>query len=155
MRGKQAPKRDLRPDHKFGNTSVTRFINYVMKDGKRTIAEKIVYECFEIIKEQTKKEGIEVFDGALKNVSPQIEVRSKRIGGGNYQVPVEVRSSRRESLAFRWILTATRAKKGKDMADKLAFELIEAFNNRGDAIKKKEDVYKMAQANRAFAHFVR
>ncbi len=155
MRGKQAPKRDLRPDHKFGNTSVTRFINYVMKDGKRTIAEKIVYECFDIIKEQTKKEGIEVFEGAMKNVSPQIEVRSKRIGGGNYQVPVEVRSSRRESLAFRWILIATRAKKGKDMSEKLAFELIEAFNNRGDAIKKKEDVYKMAQANRAFAHFVR
>ena len=91
----------------------------------------------------------------MKNVSPQIEVRSKRIGGGNYQVPVEVRSSRRESLAFRWILIATRAKKGKDMSEKLAFELIEAFNNRGDAIKKKEDVYKMAQANRAFAHFVR
>lgn len=155
MRGKQAPKRDLRPDHKFGNTSVTRLINYVMKDGKRTIAEKIVYECFDIIKENTKKEGFEIFDGALKNVAPQIEVRSKRIGGGNYQVPVEVRSSRRESLAFRWILTAARAKKGKDMSEKLAFELIEAFNNRGDAIKKKEDVYKMAQANRAFAHFVR
>lgn len=155
MRGKQAPKRDLRPDHKYNNTSVTRLINYVMKDGKRTVAEKIVYDCFEKIKETTKQEGVVVFDGAMKNVSPQIEVRSKRIGGGNYQVPVEVRSSRRESLAFRWILTAARAKKGKDMADKLAFELIEAFNNRGDAIKKKEDVYKMAQANRAFAHFVR
>ncbi len=155
MRGKQAPKRDLRPDDKFGNTSVTRFINYIMKDGKRTIAEKIVYECFDIIKETTKKEGIEIFDGAMKNISPQIEVRSKRIGGGNYQVPVEVRSGRRESLAFRWLLVAARAKKGKDMAERLAFELIEAFNNRGDAIKKKEDVYKMAQANRAFAHFVR
>lgn len=155
MRGKQAPKRDIRPDHKFGSSSVTRLISYIMKDGKRTIAEKIVYECLDIIKENTKKEGIEIFEGALKNVAPQIEVKSKRIGGGNYQVPIEVRSSRRESLAFRWILIAARAKKGKDMSERLAFELIEAFNNRGDAIKKKEDVYKMAQANRAFAHFVR
>jgi small subunit ribosomal protein S7 len=155
MRGKQAPKRDLQPDNKYNSVIVSRLINYIMKNGKKTVAEKIVYDCFEIIKETTKKEGLEIFEGAMKNVSPQIEVRSKRIGGGNYQVPVEVRSSRRDSLAFRWILAASRAKKGKDMADKLAFELIEAFNNRGDAVKKKEDVYKMAQANRAFAHFVR
>jgi len=155
MRGKQAPKRDLLPDPKYNNISVSRFINYIMKNGKKTVAEKIVYDCFESMEKTMKKDGLEIFEQAIKNVAPQIEVRSKRIGGGNYQVPVEVRSSRRESLAFRWILNAVNAKKGKKTALKLADELIEAYNNRGDAIKKKEDVYKMAQANRAFAHFVR
>lgn len=155
MRGKQAPKRDLLPDSKYNNVSVARLINYIMKNGKKTVAEKIVYECFDNIEKTIKKSGLEVFEQALKNVAPQIEVRSKRIGGGNYQVPVEVRSSRRESLAFRWILIATNSRKGKKMALKLSDELIEAYNNRGDAMKKKEDVYKMAQANRAFAHFTR
>lgn len=155
MRGKQAPKRNLLPDPKYNNVTVSRFINYIMKNGKKTVAEKIIYDCFDEIEKNIKKGGIEVFEQAVKNVAPQIEVRSKRIGGGNYQVPIEVRSSRRESLAFRWILAASRSKKGKKMASKLADELIEAYNNRGDAIKKKEDVYKMAQANRAFAHFVR
>ena len=155
MRGKQAPKRDLLPDPRYNNISVSRLINYIMQNGKKTVAEKIVYDCFDNIEKTMKKNGLEVFEQAIKNVAPQIEVRSKRIGGGNYQVPVEVRSSRRESLAFRWILNAVHAKKGKKTALKLSDELIEAYNNRGEAIKKKEDVYKMAQANRAFAHFVR
>ncbi|HOC96202.1 MAG TPA: 30S ribosomal protein S7 [bacterium] len=155
MRGKQAPKRNLLPDSRYNNITVSKFINYVMKNGKKTVAEKIVYDCFDEIEKNTKMKGLDVFEQAIKNVSPQVEVRSRRIGGGNYQIPVEVRSLRRESLAFRWILTAAKSKKGKKMSSKLADELVEAYNNRGDAIKKKDDVYKMAQANRAFAHFIK
>ena len=111
MRGKQAPKRNLLPDSRYNNITVSKFINYVMKNGKKTVAEKIVYDCFDEIEKNTKMKGLDVFEQAIKNVSPQVEVRSRRIGGGNYQIPVEVRSLRRESLAFRWILAAAKSKK--------------------------------------------
>jgi len=153
MRGKQAPKRRIQPDPKFNNELITKFVNYVMERGKKSVAQRIVYDAFEIISESTKRDPIEVFDQALKNVTPTVEVRSRRIGGANYQIPIEVRGERRYSLAFRWILGAARAKKGKSMKEKLAFEIMGAAKGEGDAIKKREDVYRMAEANRAFAHF--
>ncbi|MDO8490263.1 MAG: 30S ribosomal protein S7 [bacterium] len=155
MRGKQAPKRTIAPDPKFSNTVVTKFTNYVMKCGKKAIAEKIVYKAFDIIEEKTKLSPLEVFDNAIKNVTPLIEVRGRRIGGANYQIPIPVRGDRKYSLAFRWILIASRNKKGRPMHEKLAAELMAAANKEGDAVKKKNDVHKMAEANRAFAHFAR
>jgi small subunit ribosomal protein S7 len=155
MRGKQAQKRELKPDAKFGNVLVTKLINYVMKDGKKTIAEKIVYDAFEIISKETKQDPVQVFDQALKNAVPSVEVKSRRVGGANYQVPTPVRGDRRYALTYRWLLAAARAKKGKPMAQRLAAELIAASNNEGDTIKKKQDVQRMAEANRAFAHFAR
>ncbi|MFA5031262.1 MAG: 30S ribosomal protein S7 [Patescibacteria group bacterium] len=153
MRGKQAPKRDIQPDPKFNNEVIAKFVNYVMKRGKKSTAQRIVYDALEVISQSTKRDPIEVFDQALKNVIPNIEVRSRRIGGANYQIPVEVRGDRRHSLAFRWILEAARSKKGKSMKDKLASELMSAAKGEGDAIKKREDVHRMAESNRAFAHF--
>ncbi len=155
MRGKRATKRVIKPDTKYSNVHVAKFINYVMYDGKKSVARKVVYEAFDIIAEKTKKEPIEVFEAAIKNVGPALEVRSRRVGGANYQIPVPVRGDRRVTLAFRWILTAARSKSGRKMAERIADELIAASNNEGDAIKKKEDVQKMAEANRAFAHFAR
>lgn len=158
MRGKQAPKRKIAPDPKFGNVNVAKFINFIMYDGKKTIAQSVVYDCFQIIAkkaEKTEAETVDIFENALKNVAPSLEVKSKRVGGANYQVPMSVRGDRRNMLAFRWIITAARSKKGRPMAQKLADELIAAANNEGDAVKKKLDVQRMAEANRAFAHFAR
>ncbi|HCM67830.1 MAG: 30S ribosomal protein S7 [Candidatus Kerfeldbacteria bacterium RIFCSPLOWO2_01_FULL_48_11] len=155
MRGKQAPKRPLAPDWKFQSPVVTRLVNQIMKRGKKSIAEKIVYGAFDIILEKTKKDPMTVFEQALKNVSPMVEVKSRRIGGANYQIPVEVTSERKLALAFRWLIEAAKAKRGKSMKDKLALELMNAATGEGDAIKKREDVHRMAEANRAFAHFSR
>lgn len=155
MRGKRAPKREIAPDIKYSNVLVAKFINYVMHSGKKSIAQKVVYGAFDIIQEKTKKEPVEVFEEAVKNTGPTVETRSRRVGGANYQVPMPVSGERKNSLAFRWILGAARAKKGKPMAEKLAEELMLAIQNQGDAIKKKMDVARMAEANRAFAHFAR
>ncbi len=155
MRGKQAPKRLIQPDPTYQNTVVAKFINYVMREGKKSIAQKVVYRAFEHIAERTKQPPLEVFDAALKNVMPLLEVRGRRIGGANYQIPVPVRGDRKYSLSFRWILQAARTKKGKPMHEKLAAELMAAAQREGDAVKKKNDVHKMAEANRAFAHFAR
>ncbi len=155
MRGKQAPKRKLIPDPKYGNEQVAKLINYVMHDGKKTIAQHVVYEAFDVMREKTKQEPTNIYELALKNVMPSLEVKSRRVGGANYQVPMSVRGERRLILALRWILVATRGKKGRRMALKLADELIAASNNEGDAVKKKLDVQRMAEANRAFAHFAR
>lgn len=155
MRGKQAPKRKLIPDPKYGSEHVAKLINYVMHDGKKSVAQRVVYEAFEVIKEKTKQEPTDIFDQALKNVMPSLEVKSRRVGGANYQVPMSVRGERRLILALRWILLATRSKKGRRMALKLADELVAAANNEGDAVKKRQDVQRMAEANRAFAHFAR
>lgn len=155
MRGKRAPKRSVAADPKYGNVTIAKFINYVMLDGKKSTAQRVVYDCFDRMAEKTKQDPVEVFESALKNVGPALEVRSRRVGGANYQIPVPVRGDRRLALSFRWLLAAARAKKGMPMAQKLAEELMAAANNEGDAIKKKEDVQKMAEANRAFAHFAR
>lgn len=155
MRGKKAPKRKILPDPKFGNVYIAKLINYIMKDGKKTIAQRIVYDALDLISEKTKQDPIEIFDLAIKNVMPSLEVKSKRVGGANYQIPMPVRGERRYMLTYRWIIAAARSKKGKPMSVKLAEELISASNNEGDAIKKKTDVQKMAEANRAFAHFAR
>jgi len=132
---------------------VAKLVNQIMKKGQKTTAQKIVYDCFEEIKQKTKKDPLEVFERAIDNASPALELRSKRVGGATYQVPTEVRGDRKEALAIRWILKAARSKKGKPMKDKLAEEVLEAADNKGAAVKKKEDTHKMAEANRAFAHF--
>ena len=155
MRGKQAPRRSILPDPKFNSVILAKLINYVMERGKKNTSQKIVYEAFDIIEAKTKKPGMEVFDEAMKNVSPLLEVKSRRVGGANYQIPLQVRADRRQQLAFRWIIGAARTKKGKPMAEKLAGELMAAAENQGEAVKKKQDVQRMAEANRAFAHFAR
>jgi len=155
MRKKRIYKKFHQPDVVFGRVELGRFINYVMKDGKKSTAEKLVYSAFDKIKETTKEEPMVVFERALENTMPLLEVASKRVGGANYQVPREVRPERRFVLALRWIIGAARAKKGKGMADKLAEEIIAASKNEGSAIKKKLDMHRMAEANRAFAHFAR
>ena len=155
MKGKKAPKRKIANDPKYQSPMVGKLINYVMERGKKQTAERIVYMAMAEMEDKMKKPALEIFDEALKNVSPLLEVKSRRVGGANYQVPLQVRAERRVQLAFRWILTAARSRKGKPMAEKLAFELMEAAQNRGDAVKKKTDVQNMAAANRAFAHFAR
>lgn len=142
------------PDLVYSSEHVGKFINYVMKDGKKNTARKVVYGALDVIKEKQKVDNpVEVFENAIRNASPAMEVRSRRVGGANYQVPREVRPERKQSLAFRWIIGAAEAKKGKPMHEKLAEELIAAANNEGEAIKKKENTLKMAEANKAFAHF--
>ncbi|HEY3250921.1 MAG TPA: 30S ribosomal protein S7 [Ignavibacteria bacterium] len=153
MRRKQAEKRLRRPDRKYNDILVGRFINCVMKRGLKQTAENVVYGAFDIIHEKLNNEPLDVFKKALQNTQPVIEVRSRRVGGANYQVPTEVRPERRTALAIKWILTYAREKKGKSMAEKLANELMAAANNEGSAVKKKEDVHRMAEANKAFAHF--
>jgi small subunit ribosomal protein S7 len=152
-RRKRIYKKQWKVDTKYGNILVGRFIGNIMKDGKRSVAEKIIYDCFDIIHERTKKGGLNVFEQAIKNVSPLLELKSKRIGGANYQVPIQVGGDRRQTLAVRWILAAVRSKKGKKMAEKLADEFIDASNKVGSAMKKRDDVHRMAEANKAFAHF--
>jgi len=155
MRAKQFPKRDIKPDPKFNNTTVAKFINLIMSRGKKALAQKIVYKTFDIISEKEKADPLEVFEKALKNVSPVLEVISRRIGGANYQIPVEVRGDRRMTLAMRWIIKATTSKKGQQMPEKLANELILAAKKEGAAMSKKEEMHRMAESNRAFAHFGR
>jgi len=152
-RRKKREKRIIVPDFKYNNLVVAKLINQVMRKGKKTTARKIVYGAFDIIKEKTKKDPLEVFEQAVKNATPLLEVKSKRIGGATYQVPREVKENRGFTLALRWIITAAKSKKGKPMSEKLAEELIGAAKNEGSAIKKKEDTHRMAEANRAFAHF--
>jgi small subunit ribosomal protein S7 len=152
-RRNRAAKRPVKPDTKYNNRLVAGFINKLMISGKKTTATGIVYDAFDIIQERTKKPGIEVFEQAIKNATPMIEVRPRRVGGATYQVPLEVRPDRRESLAFRWLTSSCRARSGKSMAEKLAAELIDAANNQGATVKKREDTHKMAEANRAFAHY--
>ncbi|TSC83550.1 MAG: small subunit ribosomal protein S7 [Parcubacteria group bacterium Gr01-1014_17] len=154
MRRKVKNRKEAAADPVYNSQKVAKFVNYVMEAGKKETARKIVYGAFGAVKEKTKVENpLEVFDTALKNVTPLMEVRSRRVGGANYQVPVEVRTSRRTALAFRWLIDAARAKKGKPMHLKLANEIIAASKNEGDAVKKRENVHKMAEANKAFAHF--
>ena len=148
-------KHKIAPDGIYNDVVIAQFINKVMKQGKKTIAQKIVYGAFDIIKEKTKKEPLEIFKLAIENASPLLEVKPKRIGGATYQVPMEVRGERKLALATKWILDAARGKKGKPMAEKLAEELILASKNEGNAMKKKADVHRMAEANKAFAHFAR
>jgi len=155
MRGKPAPKRKIEGDAKFNDTDVAKFINYIMQRGKKTVAEGIVYDAFEIIKEETKQDPRHVFNKALKKVSPLLEVRGKRVGGANYQIPYQVRGERRFALGSRWLIEAAKERKGKPMRKKLADEIIAASAGEGAAMRKKETVHKMAESNRAFAHFAR
>ena len=155
MRKKRVYRKYHEPDMKYGRIDIGRFINYVMHDGKKSIAEKVVYSAFDKIHKLAKEDPTKIFDKALENTSPILEVASRRVGGANYQVPREVRPDRRFVLAIRWIIGAARSKKGKGMADKLAEELIAASKNEGIAVKKKQDTHRMAEANRAFAHFAR
>lgn len=146
-------KRPTLPDMRYNNVVVQQFINRMMICGKRSVATTILYDSFKMVSDRTKKPEIEVFEQALKNVSPVIEVKPRRVGGATYQVPVEVEPDRRLSLAMRWIIAAARSRGGKSMAEKLAGELLDAYNNTGSAIKKREETHKMAEANRAFAHY--
>lgn len=148
-----ADKREILPDPKFGNVVVTKFMNSIMYAGKKSAAEGIVYGAFDIIEAKTKQSPITVFEQALDNVMPSIEVRSRRVGGATYQVPVEVRHSRRQALGIRWIISAARERNEKTMTERLSAELLDASNSRGNAVKKREDTHRMAEANRAFSHY--
>ena len=148
-------KHTIEPDRLYNDVVVAQFINKVMKKGKKLIAQKLVYRAFEAVKEKTKKNPLEIFKQAMENASPLLEVKPKRIGGATYQVPVEVKGERRLALAIKWILEGARAKKGKPMSEKLSQEIIDAANNTGGAVKKKQDTHRMAEANKAFAHFAR
>jgi small subunit ribosomal protein S7 len=148
-----AEKREVIPDAKFGDIILTKFMNSIMYDGKKSIAEAIVYDAFDIIEQKMRSEPLPVFKQALDNVAPSIEVRSRRVGGATYQVPVEVRAERRQALAIRWIINAARGRNDKTMVDRLSAELMDAANNRGNAVKKREDTHRMAEANRAFSHY--
>jgi len=148
-----AIKRVVLPDAKYGDKVVAKFINNVMEDGKKAVAEKIVYSAFDIIASKTKQEPLAVFAEALENVKPMVEVRSRRVGGATYQVPCEVRADRRQALAIRWILAAALKRSETTMTDRLAGELLDAYANRGAAVKKREDTHKMAEANKAFSHY--
>jgi small subunit ribosomal protein S7 len=153
MRKKRAEKRFLKPDPTFNDVMVAKFINALMYDGKKSVARKVLYNAFDIIEERTKKTGLEVFKLAIANTQPLIEVKSRRVGGATYQVPTEVRPERRTALAMRWIKINSRKRSEKTASSKLAMELIAASNNEGSAVKKKEDTHRMAEANKAFAHF--
>jgi len=152
-RRKRKFKREITADSRYNSTAVAKFINQVMRKGKKSTAEKVVYQAFDLIKKKTKKESTEIFDEALKNVAPVLEVKSKRIGGANYQIPIEVRTPRKTTLAMRWIIEVARFQKGRSMSEKLAVELIAASKGEGEAMKKRENIQRMAEANRAFAHF--
>ncbi len=147
------PKRKVEPDIKYGSELVARFINCMMRGGKKSLSRRIMYDALDIVRERTKRDPLEVFEQAIRNVTPALEVKPRRVGGSTYQVPVEVPPDRGRSLAIRWLLAAARARHGKSMAEKLAAELMDAANNQGAAIKKKDDTHRMAEANRAFAHY--
>ena len=149
----RAEKREVNPDPKFGDVVITKFMNAIMEQGKKSVAERIVYGALDRIQTKAKSEPLPVFKQALDNVMPAVEVRSRRVGGATYQVPVEVRTERRQALAIRWIIIAARARNENTMVDRLSGELLDAANNRGSAVKKREDTHKMADANRAFSHY--
>jgi len=148
-----AEKREVNPDPKFGDLVITKFMNAVMNEGKKSVAERIVYGALERMESRAKQNAVQLFHQALDNVMPAVEVRSRRVGGATYQVPVEVRNDRRQALAIRWIITAARGRNENTMVDRLSGELLDAANNRGTAVKKREDTHKMAEANRAFSHY--
>jgi small subunit ribosomal protein S7 len=152
-RRREVPKRHIPPDSVFNSELVTRFINSLMMKGKKTTADRIFYDAMEIIASKTKEDPLKVFKKAVENAKPQMEVKSRRVGGSNYQVPIDVRPARQQSLAIRWLIDYARSRGEKNMCDKLAGELIDAYNSRGATIKKREDTHKMADANKAFAHF--
>ena len=152
-RKKRSPKRIFYPDPKYGSLILSRFINFIMYDGKKTAAEKIIYTAFKQIKDKTKEDPIKVFNDAINNIRPNLEVRSRRVGGATYQVPVEVKTKRSQTLALRWLLEATRKRKNKTMSDKLFNELMDASQRKGAAMKKREDTHRMAESNKAFAHY--
>ena len=152
-RKKKAPKRIFYPDPKYGSVILSKFINFIMYDGKKTTSEKIIYDALEKIKNKTKEDPIKIFDEAIGNIRPNLEVRSRRVGGATYQVPQEVKTKRSQTLALRWLLEASRKRKNKTMSDKLFNELMDASQNKGSAIKKREDTHKMAESNKAFAHY--
>lgn len=149
----KAEKREINPDPKFGDLVVTKFMNAIMLDGKKSVAETIVYSAFDIVQGKSKQDPIGVFHQALDNVAPHVEVRSRRVGGATYQVPVDVRPERRQALAIRWVIAAARKRNETTMVERLSGELMDAANNRGSAVKKREDTHKMADANRAFSHY--
>lgn len=151
----KSKKHQITPDQRFGSVLISRFINYVMENGKKDIAAKIVYQSLETAEKELKAKSVDIFDQIIKNIGPIVEVRGKRIGGANYQVPVEVNRDRKNILAMRWIVQAARSKKGNSMTKKLAEEIISAYRGEGAAIKKKEETHRMAEANKAFAHFAR
>ena len=153
MRKRRAEKRDVLPDAIYNSKIVTKLINAVMLDGKKGTSEKIIYEAFDIIKEKTGKNPVEVFDAAMENIMPLLEVKSRRVGGSNYQVPIEVRPDRRQTLGLRWLVNYAKNRSGRGMANKLANEIMDAANGVGAAVKKREDTHKMAEANKAFAHY--
>ncbi len=153
MRRRRPEKRSILPDPVYNDVGVARFINYLMERGKKGLSEKILYGSFDIIQQKTKSDPLELFKKAIENVAPIVEVKSKRVGGATYQVPVEVRNNRRQALAYRWIISYSKKRSQKTMSEKLAAELIGAANNEGGAIKKREDTHRMAEANKAFAHF--
>lgn len=155
MRKSRATVREPKPDIKYNSQLLSRFVGKLMLDGKRSTAEGIVYDAFDQIKEKTKQEPLDVFETAIKNVSPAVEVRARRVGGSTYQIPVEVKPRRKTQLAIRWMIDTSRGKQGAPMSKRLANEIMDAAKNEGSAIKKKEDVHKMAEANRAFAHYAR
>jgi small subunit ribosomal protein S7 len=152
-RRNRAPKRHVDPDQKYNSQLVAAFVNKLMKDGKKTLAARIFYDALDLVEARVKKPGIDVFEQAIKNATPLIEVRPRRVGGATYQIPLEVRADRRQSLAIRWLVQSARARTGKSMAEKLAAELMDAANNQGVTVKKREDTHRMAEANRAFAHY--
>jgi small subunit ribosomal protein S7 len=149
----RAEKREIQPDPKFGDRDLTKFMNYIMVDGKKSAAEAIIYGALEIVEAKTKREPVRTFHDALANVAPEVEVRSRRVGGATYQVPVDVRPDRRKALAIRWLASAARGRNENTMRERLAAELMDAASNRGSAVKKREDTHRMAEANRAFAHY--
>lgn len=147
------PKRDVLPDPMYGSKVVTKLINQIMLNGEKGIAQKIVYEAFDKVKEKLNQDPMEVFNQAMQNIMPVVEVKARRVGGANYQVPIEIRPERRQTLAIRWLVLNTRKRSEREMSNKLAAELMDAFNNTGGTVKKKEDTHRMAEANKAFAHF--
>ena len=155
MRRRRPERRTINPDPKFNDLQISKFMNYLLTDGKKGIAEKILYDAFDVVKEKSKKDPIDIFKKALNNASPHVEVKSKRIGGATYQVPIEVASRRQFYLASQWIIESAKKRSGSSMSSRLAGEIISASNNEGSAIKKKEDTHRMAEANKAFAHFGR
>lgn len=154
-RGRKIAKRVVAPDPIYNNELLAKFINTIMERGKKTIAQSIVYGSLDIMKEKKKEDGIKLFEKAIESIRPQVEVRSRRVGGANYQIPMPVKSHRQNTLAFRWLIVAAKSRKGKSMREKLAFEMLDAIEGIGGAMKKKEDVHRMAESNKAFAHFAR
>ncbi len=152
-RRREVPKREALPDPKFQDRQVAKFMNVLMNRGKKSVVERVVYGAFAVVEERSREEPLKVFKRALDNVRPRVEVKSRRVGGATYQVPIEVRSERGTALAMRWLIASARARSGKSMVEKLATELIDAAGDRGDAVRKREDTHRMAEANKAFAHY--